>query len=431
MTGIAGNYGGRVRSDCLVEVELTGSGGLQLKITSKVDALYGKSNRDLVLRILGHFGIRNANVRIQDSGALEFVIAARMESALKKAIRETHDVSGEPDQRKSAAESRSGALVEFLPGVQGKKKTGLSPPAPLRDRFRFTRLYLPGNTPGMMLNAGIHKPDGIILDLEDSVAPQAKEDARIMVRNALRSLDFYGAERMVRINQGGTGIKDLECILPQEPDLLLIPKTENPDEIRRVEEKIRDILPGREVLLMPILESATGIERAFEIASASDLVVAMAIGLEDYTSDLGVRRTGEGQESLWARSRMVNACKAAGIQAIDSVYSDVADEEGLRNTVIRSKAMGFEGMGCIHPRQIPIIKDAFRPETVEMEWAMQVVLAFEEAEKNGLGVVSMGSKMIDPPVVKRALRIIDLAINLDMTDGNWREDSTGQIRSDT
>jgi citrate lyase subunit beta/citryl-CoA lyase len=398
--GKAGNHGGRIRSDCLVEVELQSSGGISLDLDSKVDALYGRSIRVLVLKMMDHFGVSHAKLNIRDSGALEFVLAARIEAAVRQV---------------------SESIPEFLPPGSGE---GGTRGTDNRERFRFTRLYLPGNSPSMMLNAGIHKPDGIILDLEDSVALSVKPEARALVRNALRVVDFYGAERMVRINQLPEGLKDLDAIASAWPELILIPKVESAAEIQEVEHEILRLSGGNAggVLFMPILESALGIENAFEIARASRKVVAMAIGLEDYTADMGVQRTEEGAESLFARSRMVNACRAAGIQAIDSVYSDVDNEKGLRETVKRSKSMGFEGMGCIHPRQIPVIKDAFKPGHEEIKRARDIVLAFEDAESKGLGVVSLGSKMIDAPVVKRARRTIDLALNFNLISQKWREE---------
>ena len=163
---------------------------------------------------------------------------------------------------------------------------------------------------------------------------------------------------------------------------------------------------------MPIVESCMGVENAFEIATASERVVAMAIGLEDYTADLGVMRTAGGDESLYARTRLVNACKAAGIQPIDSVYSDVANMEGLKESVIRSKSLGFEGMGCIHPRQITVIHEGYAPMEEEIVKAEKIVEAFTEAESRGIGVISLGTKMIDPPVVKRAQKTLELAFNL-------------------
>ena len=170
---------------------------------------------------------------------------------------------------------------------------------------------------------------------------------------------------------------------------------------------------------MPIIESALGIENSFEIARASENVVALAIGLEDYTADLGVTRTIEGKESFYARTRLVVAAKAAGIQPIDSVFSDVGDMEALRQNVLVSKSLGFEGMGCIHPRQIPVIKHGFAPDQTEIEKSKKIVLAFESAKLKGLGVVALGSKMIDPPVVARAQKIIDLAVRLNLISGDW------------
>ena len=145
------------------------------------------------------------------------------------------------------------------------------------------------------------------------------------------------------------------------------------------------------------------------IALASPSVAALTIGLEDYTADLGVVKTAEGTETLWARSRLVNAARAAGVQAIDSVYGDVADEEGLLAWGQRSRGMGFQGMGCIHPRQIRIIHKAFAPSEQELARAIRIVDAFEEAEKLGLGVVSLGTKMIDRPVVLRARKLVEEA----------------------
>jgi citrate lyase subunit beta/citryl-CoA lyase len=172
---------------------------------------------------------------------------------------------------------------------------------------------------------------------------------------------------------------------------------------------------------MPIIESAKGVIKSFEIASASKSNCSLAIGLEDYTADIGTQRTEEGKESFFARSMVVNAARAAGIQPIDTVYSDVSNMEGLRQSVVEAKSLGFEGKGCIHPRQVKVVHEAFAPTTEEIEKAKKIVDAFEEAEKKGLGVVSLGSKMIDPPVVKRAIRTIDLAITNNLLDKNWRK----------
>jgi citrate lyase subunit beta/citryl-CoA lyase len=218
---------------------------------------------------------------------------------------------------------------------------------------------------------------------------------------------------MVRINQGERGLKDLDAVIPHHANLILLPKCESAEQLLEVDKRILDLRDEykieHEVWIMPIIESALGVINAYDIASASQNVVALAIGLEDYTADLGVARTPEGKESFFARSMLVNAAKAAGIQAIDSVFSDVSDMDALKENVLASKALGFDGMGCIHPRQIKVIHEAFAPSEEEIEKARKIVEAFKEAEAKGLGVVAVGSKMIDPPVVKRALRIMELA----------------------
>jgi citrate lyase subunit beta/citryl-CoA lyase len=258
------------------------------------------------------------------------------------------------------------------------------------------------------------------------VAPDRKDEARILVRNALRAVNFYGAERMIRINQGERGMEDLEALIPHNVQLVLIPKCENGETVQTVDRKIREIKAGEgqneTVFLMPIIESAAGVEHAMEIATASGSVVAMAIGLEDYTADLGVQRTKEGKESLYARNRIVVAARAAGIQPIDSVFSDVGDMEGLLQNVLSSKAMGFDGMGCIHPRQIAVIREGFSPSPDEIEKAKKIVVAYHDALEKGLGVVALGTKMIDPPVVARAEKTITLAVRLGILPGNWIEE---------
>jgi citrate lyase subunit beta/citryl-CoA lyase len=172
---------------------------------------------------------------------------------------------------------------------------------------------------------------------------------------------------------------------------------------------------------MPIIESAMGAIRAYEIATASENNVALALGLEDYTADIGTQRTLEGKESFWMRSVIVNAARAAGIQPIDTVFSDVADMEGLKASVKEAKALGFDGKGCIHPRQIVPIHEALAPDETEITKAKRIVLAFEKAQSEGLGVVALGNKMIDPPVVKRALRTVEMATAIGKLSPKWRE----------
>lgn len=406
----AGKRGDNIRSDCYFEIQLKDSGGIKLDLKSKVEVMYGESIKELILEMSKFFNLQNAKIICEDYGALPFVLAARFELAVKRLF---------PDLKKEF-------LLPFL--KQNEYST-------TKDRLRRTRLYLPGNEPKFFINAGLHSPDGIILDLEDSVAPAEKDAAQLLVRNALRSVDFSclgeakrsrdGVERMVRINQLPKGLDDLKYIVPHNVHVILIPKCESAEQVKTVEKEVDKLKKlhyiKSEIYFMPIIESALGVIKSYEIASASKNNCALAIGLEDYTADIGTQRTNEGRESIFARQMIVNAARAAGIQPIDTVFSDVADMEGLRQSVIEAKSLGFEGKGCIHPRQIPVVHQAFAPTTDEIEKAKKIVLAFEEAEKKGLGVVALGSKMIDPPVVKRAIKTIDLAILNNILDKNWRK----------
>jgi len=386
-TGEAGHWGKDVRSDVHVAFETRDSGGVEISLESRVAPYYGSAILEQTREVLSELGVKHARVAIHDEGALPFVIAARIEAAAR----------------------RGGISL----GKRSLPEPHPVPAASPKDRLRRSRLYLPGSEPKYFINAALHGPDAVILDLEDSVHRGEKDAARILVRNALRAIDFGTCERMVRINQLPVGLEDLAEVVGESPDLILLPKTEEPEQVREVDRMIGDIKSRHEITrpiwIMPILESALGIENAFSIATASENLVALTIGLEDYTADLGVVKTTEGHESQYARSRVVNAAKAAGIQANDSVFSDVADMDGLRHWGERSRAAGFEGMGCIHPGQIRVIHEAFQPTAAEIEKARRVVSAFEEAQSKGLAVVSLGSKMIDPPVVQRALKLVERA----------------------
>jgi len=375
----------RLHSDCYIEFKPKRSGGLNFKLKSKVSSMYGKSIGDTILEMCDFFEIKSADILINDFGALPETLTARFELAVKHAF---------PKLEK-----------EFLPKFNDKNKYKTS-----KDRIRRSRLYLPGNTPKLFPNAGLHKPDGIILDLEYSVALAEKDAAQLLVRNTLRVTNFYGAERMVRINQLPQGLKDLQFVVPNNVHVILIPKCENAQNVIDVENEVKRLKKENgvknKIYFMPIIESALGIRNAFEIAEASENNCALTIGLEDYTADIGTARTDEGRESFYARSVIVNAAKAAGIQAIDTVFSDVTDMNGLRESVFEAKSLGFEGKGCIHPRQIKVVHEGFAPTDKEIEKAKKIVSAYNEAKEKGLGVVSIGSKMIDAPVVKRALNTI-------------------------
>ncbi|MEA3499599.1 MAG: aldolase/citrate lyase family protein [Candidatus Marinimicrobia bacterium] len=385
----SGNDGRSVKSDCSVEIKLKDSGGISINLKSKVKAYYENSINELCKNELEYFNIKNAEVVINDLAALDYVIMARIESAIKKLIK---------------------TEKEYLP-----EENLVHTRATKKDRLRRSRLYLPGNSPKFFMNAGLHNADGIILDLEDSVSPDKKDEAKILVRNTLIKADFYNSEKMVRINQLPAGLDDLKFVAPYNVNVILIPKCETAEQVIEVENKIEEIMNERKlkntIWLMPIIESALGVVNSYKIASASDKVIALAIGLEDYTADIGTERTSEGIESFFARSQIMNSAKATGVQAIGSVFSDVSDPDGLRKYVKDAKALGFDGIGCIHPRQIAIIHESFMPTKDEISKAKKIVDAFKDAEKKGLGVVSIGSKMIDPPVVKRAEQTLKMSKN--------------------
>jgi len=394
-----GNKGERVRSDCFIALGLKEQGGIKINLVSKVKSIYGKHIESICFEVLAFFEINHAVLDIEDSGALDFVIAARLEAVIKQAIHTDK---------------------EFLLGLIPENKSTTR-----KKQSRITRLYLPGNTPSLMINSGIHKPDGIILDLEDAVTFSKKEEARFLVRNALRGLNFLGVERMVRINQLPEGLKDLPFVVPHNVNLVLIPKCEDGsqikiinDHIEKIQEKSKSINP---IWLMPIIESAKGVLNIVEIARSSNKIAGIAIGLEDYTANIGVKRTDFGMESLYARMQIITTCKAFGIQPIDSVFSDIENLEALKKNVLLSKSIGFEGMGCIHPRQIRIISENFAPSENELEEAKRIVVAYDDAIKNGMGVVSLGTNMIDAPVVEKAKKVIQQAIALNKLGENWAD----------
>src|SRR5207244_1461619 len=235
-------HGGKdVRSDLHVTLEPRDSGGLEILLQSRVAAYYGDSILAQAREVLGVLGIQNAHVSIHDEGALPFVIAARLEAAAKRA--------GTVEAGKSAR-----AILE---------KVAL-PRASVRDRLRRSRLYLPGSEPKYFINAALHGPDAVILDLEDSVHAAEKDAARILVRNALRAVDFGPCERMVRINPLPLGLDDLEEVIPESPDLILISKVERPEPVLEVTQRIEQIKTkhklDRDLWLILILGSALGSE---------------------------------------------------------------------------------------------------------------------------------------------------------------------------
>ncbi len=397
---MAGNSGPKIKSDCRITLEVKSSGGINVVIKSKVQKFFEKHFISLIKNPIEKHGINHCNVILEDAGALDYVILARLEAVLASA---------------------TGTRVKILPAF-GKVRTATIFP----DSFRRSRLYLPGNNPKFFINAGLYHSDGLIFDLEDSVAPEKKEEARVLVRNAIIAGDYNNSEIMVRINQLPLGLKDLEYVIPHGVDTILIPKCESAETIHEIDTKIKEIQKQvgleKPVFLMPIIESALGVIKSYEIASASENIVALTIGLEDYTADLGVERSDEGKESEFARNMLVNAAKAARVQAIDSVFSNVEDMDALYTNARKAKMMGFDGMGCIHPRQIEVIHKAFAPTEREIQKAQKIMKAFNKAQAEGKSVVALNSKMIDPPVVIRAQNTIKMAIKNNLLPENWEEE---------
>jgi citrate lyase subunit beta/citryl-CoA lyase len=282
-------------------------------------------------------------------------------------------------------------------------------------KLRRTRLYIPGNRPKMMVKGAPEGADSMILDLEDSVAPAEKDAARIVVRYALENVIWGDAEMLVRVNPMSTpyGPDDVREIA-HLVDALVVPKCERAADVLQVAALLDEIeaekgLPAGKVGIVPLIETAKGVLNAFEVASASPRNLSLAFGAEDYTADVGGERTKTGEGMLYARSAVVAAAKAAGIQASDTVFGDFRDEEGLYTESKQAAEMGFDGKGAIHPKQLPVIIRAFTPEPKRIEYAQKVMAAILKAEEEGAGVAALGGKMIDAPVRARAEKILAMA----------------------
>jgi citrate lyase subunit beta/citryl-CoA lyase len=283
---------------------------------------------------------------------------------------------------------------------------------------------LPGNNPNLLIHGPGLGADGIIFDLEDAVSPDEKDAARILVAHALKSLDFGGCEVIVRINSLDTDYweEDLEAMVPLGPDFILPTKVSGADQIQRLVKKIAPLERGPEgVKLMPLIETALGLENAFAIASADRRVAALLLGAEDLTADLRAPRTGEGAEIAYARGRIVCAARAAGTDVFDTPFTDVNDMEGARRDALLARSLGFTGKAVVSPRHVDLVNEVFSPTEKEIEYACRVFEAMEKAKKEGKGAVSLDGKMIDAPIVERARNTLNAAGEL----GLWQENGTG------
>jgi citrate lyase subunit beta/citryl-CoA lyase len=385
----------KAKSDCTVAY-IPGAGALDVKVKSTVGVLFGRAIAETARKTASELGASTGSIAIDDQGALDHVVAARVEAALRAA--------GFRAPSAGSAEAAAHGPANREPA-----------PEPARRR---SRLYLPGNQPDFFANAGLFGADCLILDLEDSVAPSRKEEARILVRRTLESHPefFRGAEIAVRINplKAPWGAADLIELSRDLPHLILLPKCESAADVQALDRELDRLeaeagdARGR-TRILPIVETARGVLDAAAIAAASARVAGLGFGAEDFAADIGARRTAAGTEALAAREAIVIAARAAGVQPLDSVFSDVEDAEGFAAYCAASRAMGFDGVGILHPRQIAVANRSFSPSEEEISEARAIVAALAEAEAAGSGVASLGGKMVDAPVALRARRIMAAA----------------------
>lgn len=295
--------------------------------------------------------------------------------------------------------------------------------APDRGRLRRTLLYVPGNMPSMLQNIPIFASDGVIIDLEDAVPPGEKDAARTLVRNFLSTWRERNKEVIVRINPLDTrwGFDDIRTVLPALPDGIRLPKADTPEVVERLDTFLTECEEELEVEIgrfgiLPSIESALGVINAPATAAASKRIFAVAFGAEDYTASMEIERTKGGEELFAARTQVLWAAKAAGIQAIDTIFADVNDMEGLRRETELARGLGYTGKSLVNPRQIEVVHRVFTPKPEEIDYALRVIEAIQKAREMGTGVISLGGRMVDAPVVKRAARVLRTANALGLTD---------------
>ena len=290
-------------------------------------------------------------------------------------------------------------------------------------RLRRSLLYVPGNMPGMLQNIPVFEADVVMIDLEDAVPLQEKDAARALTRNFLGFYRERNKEMFVRINPLDTpyGPEDLKDVLPALPDGIRLPKADNPELVERLDTLLTEAeealgLDLGHFKIIPSIESAQGVLNCVETAKASPRLVALAFGAEDYTASLEIDRSRSGEELFSARTRVVWAAKAAGIQAIDSIFSDANDMEGLRAETALVKRLGFTGKSLVNPRQIEVVHEVFRPTREEIAHALEVMEAIKRAREMGTGVISLRGRMVDAPVVTRAARTIRAGVAFGMLE---------------
>ena len=283
------------------------------------------------------------------------------------------------------------------------------------ERLRRTMMFVPGANAAMLRDAPLYGADSIMFDLEDAVSLKEKDSARTLVHFALKTFDYSNVETVVRINSlEAGGAQDVEAMVLAGVEVIRLPKTETAQDILDVDAVITSVekdnqIPVGTTKMMAAIESAEGVLNAREIAKASERLIGIALGAEDYVTNMKTKRYPDGQELSFARNMILHAARAAGIAAIDTVYSDVDNVEGFQNEVQQIKQLGFDGKSVINPRQIPLVNAIYTPTDKEIQNAKEVIRGIREAEAKGSGVISVNGKMVDKPIVERAQRVIALA----------------------
>lgn len=284
------------------------------------------------------------------------------------------------------------------------------------ERLRRTMMFVPGANAAMLRDAPLYGADSIMFDLEDAVSLKEKDSALVLVHSALKTFDYGNIEIVVRINAlDAGGAEDIEAMVLAGVDVIRLPKTETAQDIIDVEAVITEVeqqndIPVGTTKMMAAIESAEGVLNAPAIAKSSTRLIGIALGAEDYVTNMKTRRHPDGQELFFARSMILHAARAAGIAAIDTVYSDVDNTEGFEAEVRLIKQLGFDGKSVINPRQIPLVNTIYAPTEKEIQNAKEVIWGIREAEAKGSGVISVNGKMVDKPIVERAERVIALAL---------------------
>ncbi|MEN3203926.1 citrate (pro-3S)-lyase subunit beta [Klebsiella pneumoniae] len=364
-------------SDVMVRIGPAAQPGIQLEIDSIVKQQFGAAIEQVVRETLAQLGVKQANVVVDDKGALECVLRARVQAA---ALRAATDNTMEPAMKP-----------------------------------RRSMLFIPGANAAMLSTSFVYGADAVMFDLEDAVSLREKDTARLLVYQALQHPLYQDIETVVRINPLNTpfGLADLEAVVRAGVDMVRLPKTDSKEDIHELEAHVERIERecGREVgstKLMAAIESALGVVNAVEIARASPRLAAIALAAFDYVMDMGTSR-GDGTELFYARCAVLHAARVAGIAAYDVVWSDINNEEGFLAEANLAKNLGFNGKSLVNPRQIELLHQVYAPTRKEVDHALEVIAAAEEAETRGLGVVSLNGKMIDGPIIDHARKVVALS----------------------